>query len=659
MFKILIIDDDPFTVRPLEKALHLRGYEVLSESHGRRGFELLKKERPHLLISDMLLPGMHGLELLEHIRRDSELRSMKVVLITGVFKALKYRVESQELGADLFLLKPLNLSTFLPQIDQLLGRGGQDFSGGDEAEVFAELRPEFREHLEKTLLEIQSLIPIAEKNLGTALKDIQMKVHMLAGSAGNFGYPFLTDLARQFDVRLQQILNGEETLAPNELAQISNGLREACQDLVGIVSTDLDDEKVTPSMVPLWVIGSEEVKAALREALVGLSYEVRGFSSLEAADQAVNGERPLVFIELPEDHKEAGKLLEGIPGHRVWACSLKLYFIANEANFFLHLKAVRAQGSGFFLKPLRPNLIIDTLEKGDPFENGKGKVLLIDDDMVLAKQFKKVLDNAGLKTIVLNQPESVLDVLQEMPPDLILLDLYMPLCDGFELTKIIRQSHTYLGVPIIFLSVESGMDRQLEAFRQGVDDYLLKPIKPAHLVSVVKSRISRFREIRTNMVRDSLTGLLNHTSGIERLEAEIARARRNQSDLTVFILDLDFFKNINDTYGHLAGDKVLQCLSFLLQKRLRVSDILARYGGEEFLVVLPETKQTRAYGILDQIREDFAHLVHDQDGEFFHCTFSAGSTTWEQGMTASDVIANADSALYRAKKEGRNRIREA
>jgi diguanylate cyclase (GGDEF)-like protein len=659
LLKALLIDDDPFTVRPLERVLISRGYDVLTENHGKTAWETILREKPDLVVSDMLLPGLHGLELLDLIRRTPELGQTRVVLITGVFKALKYKAESQQLGADLFLLKPLQLDSFLQEIDRLMGQSAPKGKKDLEGSIYGELQEEFRAFLEKTLLEIQALVPMAEKRLGSALKDMQMKVHMLAGSAGNFGYPQMTDMARGFDLRLQQLLSDGQQ-EPGELAGMLRSLRGVGGRIEENPATLLPEEAPKEDKShPVWVFGSPASHLAIKEALVGLSYRVQHLSSLEVAEKNLQGVAPVLVMELPEDREQAFALLDRLPTHRVWTAARKLYFVAEKADFQLHLKAIRAGCSGFFLKPLRSNQIIDALEKGDLIEMGKGKVLLVDDDEILSRQFKKILDGAGLKTHVLNHAEKVLETLQEFPPDLILLDLYMPECDGFELARMIRQSPSYLGVPIIFLSVESGMDRQLEAFRQGVDDYLFKPIKSAHLISVVRSRIARFREIRTNMVRDSLTGLLNHSSGIERLESEISRARRSRSDLTVFILDLDFFKNINDTYGHLAGDKVLQSLSFLLQKRLRVTDIIARYGGEEFLIVLPETKQTRAYGILDQVREDFSRMVHEHEDFGFTCTFSAGSTTWEPGMSASDVIANADSALYRAKKEGRNRIREA
>jgi CheY-like chemotaxis protein len=155
----------------------------------------------------------------------------------------------------------------------------------------------------------------------------------------------------------------------------------------------------------------------------------------------------------------------------------------------------------------------------------------------------------------------------------------MVACDGFELATVIRQQEEFVGISIVFLSAESNIGRQLFALRLGGDDFLIKPIEPDHLVSVVTSRVERSRVLRSFMVRDSLTGLLNHTAIKEQLEIQLARTRRLNGKLSFAMLDIDHFKTVNDTYGHSVGDRVLKSLSRLLQQRLRETDIVGRAGG--------------------------------------------------------------------------------
>jgi diguanylate cyclase (GGDEF)-like protein len=239
------------------------------------------------------------------------------------------------------------------------------------------------------------------------------------------------------------------------------------------------------------------------------------------------------------------------------------------------------------------------------------------------------------------------------------MDMYMPGCTGEELAKVIRQQEAYVSVPIVFLSTETDTGRQLAAMQIGGDDFLTKPIRPEHLVSAVAARVHRYRVLRSYMERDSLTGLLNHTRLKEQLEVEVKRARRQGRSLAFVMIDIDRFKLVNDTYGHPTGDRVIKSLSHLLQQRLRRTDIIGRYGGEEFAVILTDTDGPTAIKLLDEIRAAFAQVRQQADGGEFSVTFSGGVAELSRFDSAADLGSAADRALYQAKREGRNRVREA
>lgn len=158
----------------------------------------------------------------------------------------------------------------------------------------------------------------------------------------------------------------------------------------------------------------------------------------------------------------------------------------------------------------------------------------------------------------------------------------------------------------------------------GGDDFLSKPIQPAHLISAVTTRARRSMLLRSFMVRDSLTGLLNHSAIKDQLAREVARAKRQGMALSFAMVDIDHFKRVNDSYGHPAGDRVIKSLSRLLKQRLRETDLVGRYGGEEFALVLVDTDAESAAKVLDNIREDFSRLQHLVDGVEFSVTFSCG-----------------------------------
>jgi diguanylate cyclase (GGDEF)-like protein len=256
----------------------------------------------------------------------------------------------------------------------------------------------------------------------------------------------------------------------------------------------------------------------------------------------------------------------------------------------------------------------------------------------------------------ITDPMSVMAPLAELNPDLLLVDMYMPGCTGLELAAVIRQQQALISIPIVFLSSETDIDKQMAAMERGGDDFLTKPILPGHLISAVSSRVVRLRELRSFMVRDSLTGLLNHTTIKEQLTVEIARAARFEQELAFALLDIDHFKLVNDTYGHPTGDRVLKSISRLLQQRLRKTDVIGRYGGEEFAIILPNTDSLAATQVIEELRAGFAQVRQQGDGVEFRTTFSAGIATYPRYADAAQLNNTADKALYRAKHNGRNRV---
>ncbi len=249
-----------------------------------------------------------------------------------------------------------------------------------------------------------------------------------------------------------------------------------------------------------------------------------------------------------------------------------------------------------------------------------------------------------------------MNTINEFSPELILMDLYMPQCGGNELAELIRQQETYIGTPIVFLSAENNIEKQLSAMQHGADDFLTKPIITNHLVAAVSSRADRFRKLRSLMFKDSLTGLYNHTTMAEILTRELDRATRSGGNISYAMIDIDHFKTVNDSYGHAAGDNVIKALSRLLRQRLRKSDYVGRYGGEEFAVIMPDTDAITAVKVIEDIRTSFAELKQLVGSHEVFCTFSAGVADRSNSDTLGSLAIAADRALYQAKQQGRNRI---
>ena len=241
-------------------------------------------------------------------------------------------------------------------------------------------------------------------------------------------------------------------------------------------------------------------------------------------------------------------------------------------------------------------------------------------------------------------------------PEVVLLDVHMPGCEGPELAQIIRFNDDWLRVPIIYLSAETDLSRQMQALLRAGDDFVTKPISDNALITSVFSRAQRARQLSNALARDSLTGLLKHADIKEQVSHEVARAIRSKQSVSVVMLDIDHFKQVNDNYGHPVGDNVIRALANLLRQRLRKIDSLGRYGGEEFLAVLPDCSTEHAKRIIDEIREHFQNLMFQAGNLEFHCSLSAGVAQSDADVSPGELLERADQALYKAKRGGRNQV---
>ncbi|WP_373975381.1 diguanylate cyclase [Chitinibacter sp. SCUT-21] len=333
-------------------------------------------------------------------------------------------------------------------------------------------------------------------------------------------------------------------------------------------------------------------------------------------------------------------------------------FLANYGfDLAKQLEYLRLGVTDFVSHPISLQSLIDRLDQQEEKELVRPyKVLLVDDSETVAKWAHSVLNGAGMLFKHLTDPLRVIDSLESFQPDILLLDVYMPQCKGDEIAKLIRQRPQFDSIPIVFLSTETHRGRQLMARSMGGDDFLVKNMEADELIAAVGIIAERYRTLRRWMTRDSLTGLLNHTNIVESLSREVTRAHKESRQLAYAMIDIDFFKQINDKYGHPVGDRVIKSLSRLLKASMPNPDAVGRYGGEEFALIWTDHTQIRAAQRTDELRILFHELAHSNENGHFNASFSAGVAQLEDGMTAQDLIDAADKALYQAKAAGRNQV---
>lgn len=297
-------------------------------------------------------------------------------------------------------------------------------------------------------------------------------------------------------------------------------------------------------------------------------------------------------------------------------------------------------------------------------------VLIIDDSVAVREQIIRTLESFSLFNRYYEAEDGLegFKKLLSAPVDIILCDLEMPRIDGFKFLSMLKARPDLQDVPVIILTGMNDRERKIKGLEQGASDYVTKPFDNEELVARVKvhlkikklqDELKRSNELLLDLSNtDHLTGLFNRRFMMEALDKEVHRSFRKGGDLSLILLDIDHFKQVNDTFGHLQGDVVLQMMALLLQKELRSYDCAARYGGEEFVAILPDSSLKESVNVAERIRLAVQGTRFSGPLARLSLTVSLGVAGFsrEQFPTVDGFIKMADDALYRAKANGRNRV---
>jgi diguanylate cyclase (GGDEF)-like protein len=291
--------------------------------------------------------------------------------------------------------------------------------------------------------------------------------------------------------------------------------------------------------------------------------------------------------------------------------------------------------------------------------HGVSRILVIDDeDSTMADVVSDELSRGKFQVSCLTSPLRILELLAEVRTDLLVIHAEMKGLGGFELCRTLRAMPEWQTLPIMLVGESHTDEVRVAAYRSGADDYISSSAEEGVIRACVEARLERSRTVQERADRDGLTGLLIRRAFNDGLLSHMALARRRGSTVAVCLIDLDHFKSINDTYGHIAGDRVLSALGRLLSSSFRVEDLRGRWGGEEFVVAFSDESADSAKAILERARKEFVRFYFDgEHGERFHAAFSAGIACYpEAGETIEDVFKVADRRLYAVKEAGRNNI---
>ncbi len=404
-----------------------------------------------------------------------------------------------------------------------------------------------------------------------------------------------------------------------------------------------------------------EDSKAIRELLCGYLRQAGGFA-IETADslagaQALLAERPERFfcaaLDLNLPDAPDGEVVDTVRAHGLPVIVLtgsadpairELMLTKNVVDYIVKQNSHEIEHVAYLIGRLR--------------ENRATKILVVDDSRSFRLYLTSLLEKYFFHVLEAGDGREALAVMEQHPDvTLVLTDINMPVMDGFELIAALRQRYRREDLAIIGVADARNHDVSAKLLKLGGNDFLAKPfVEEEFFARVTQSTnmVGYVRQIRDSSVRDFLTGIYNRRYLFEVGATLHGNALRGTVQLAALMIDADHFKAVNDTYGHAAGDAVLQALAKCIVDELRTSDIVARYGGEEFVCLMVLKESSDLAGVCERVRLAAAALQIQYQDQTIPISISVGGTT-ALGNSFEEMLRTADSGVYQAKAEGRNR----
>jgi len=289
----------------------------------------------------------------------------------------------------------------------------------------------------------------------------------------------------------------------------------------------------------------------------------------------------------------------------------------------------------------------------------KAKILIVDDSVVAAEILKNVLIQEGHSIVVSNDGNNLVTLIKEHSIDIVLLDIVMPGQDGFELIKILKNTDETRDIPVIFITTLDSAVEVKKALGLGAMDFIRKTAEPIEIIARVNSAL-KLKAKQDQLLRltqeDTLTRLYNKQYFNITFEKLINEKSEYIKRVALIMIDCDYFKSVNDRFGHTFGDQVLSGVANAIAKSLKQKDIACRFGGEEFCVILPDATAFQAFAVAERIRKNVEKISFEHPDETFRITVSCGVSHTDKNDNKSgiQVVNESDTALYKAKRNGRN-----
>jgi diguanylate cyclase (GGDEF)-like protein len=670
---LLFLEDDKDLQSLVSTYLGERGYEVRSARSVKEAREALTRSRVDAAIVDGLLPGMSGTDFIQELRRTEP--DLPILFASAFWRDLKsHDLLTRQLKVARVLHKPYTPQELLVWVEQAVApRQPPPPPVPDEPEAspeeelaaaLAQMSEEYGARLGDKVRELSESLDQARAGKAGALDETYNLAHKLHGTAGAFGFLHVSAAAGRLELQLRPSCEGTQPAdwsalraAVGEIAQLAERavsprpppLPKAS---AGSAATSLGTVLVADED-PQWLA---EVERMGRERMVRV---VTARSEDEAMKVARGQWLDGALLHVDLGNKEGGFQTAARLRAEEGQQSLPLAFFGSQGDVPYRVAAAHAGASLYLPRPFSAQDLTEAVRQlASTRRPERARVLVLDDDPEAVRALGLVLTSGQVEVVGLGDSFRLVEALAEHRPDLLLLDVEMPGPSGFDLCRIVRSMPEWRELPILFITAHTGVEFRVAAFQAGADDYLSKPVLREELRARVHSRLERARLARERAERDGLTGLLLRRPFFEAVRGRLSEALRQDKPLALALLDVDHFKKVNDTQGHLAGDRVLMRLGRLLSARFRKEDLRCRWGGEEFVVALIGQTAQSARDILARTASELSRIDFEGDqGSTFRVTLSAGiAASPTDGAQVEALLQLADERLYRAKHNGRNRI---
>ncbi len=684
----LILDEDGNLNRMVAPLLESRGHKITHCCVGKEALEIVGQNSLDAVILGEQLKDIDGIGWIVRLRQVSN--DIKIVYISNTWKEAElYQKLTKEFGVGLVVHRPLKPSLFGVQVESLFPGNGKVQEAAFTALAIPETdtRPQMPSGLEDTLAALkEKYIKVLPQRLDalteavrqahanpdnqTLLCEARRLAHNLKGTAASSGFEPIGNAAAQIERSLDAVRSGKTVSLEDEWLLIEAAMQVASSEADSVSRQGLSGprgerrfENLRASDIArarVLVVCQDDLPPPVNGSASALPVEIiLAGSESEALEKARKLPLDAALIDMSMEGKhnpcQLARELRGLAGYE----NLPLGFILASSQPEDRIAATHAGASVYLVKPLDDT----ALHKAMHYligvrEGGRSRVLIVDDDDDFSSLISFTLGSEGMLVRSIADPQLIEEMMEKFSPDLILLDVNMPGVSGFDVCRLLRSTPRWQDVPILFLTGETGLDARISAFDSGGDDYLPKPVANVELLTRVKVRLERSRMLKERTDKDVLTGLLLRRAFMEQLNSLLAEAQRYNLNFCVCLLDVDHFKKVNDTYGHLAGDRVLSHFGQLLKRRFRVEDLRGRWGGEEFILAFRhETKDTMKGALTRALDELSITPFQGDHGETFYTAFSAGMVSYpEDADNVHDLLQIADKRLYIAKETGRKRV---